>query len=329
MPAPPLTPGRYLLRGVLFVAIGAVLLFILQELSRRYPENTGQSRRVARIETAFRAADSIEVLVLGNSHASRAIDTRVLPGRAHVLGLAWNDIFEVEHQARVLAQRMPNLRQAVLVLSYTSFHWDNDASDNPGHLNSRHLFYAEAPVARWTPGDFRNYIMARTYWLVRSDHWYGVVAGIRGREVLRPREEEPRTDQELEDHADVRTDLFASTARAMTDADPELVDRAYAAAARTVASLQEQGVQVVLVIAPYHDAYNRRFDPTGIPAEMRALTAQLAEEHDVPVIDASRRFATRNTWFNDSDHLNAEGRTAFTRWLAALPSVAMGPRPVR
>jgi hypothetical protein len=319
-------PILYLLRGALFVAIGLVLLGALERVSRMYPEDEGRARRTARIENAWKNAESARILVLGSSHASRAIEAAALGRGAHVMGLAWNDIFEIEHQARALAGRMPNLEQAILVLSYNTFHWDNALGDE-SFLNSRRLFYAERPQAGWVPGDLRNFLEARTYWLVRSDHWYGVVSGLRGRQA-EPREEEPRSTEFLAEHAEDRTARFITAMQEMTAQDSALTERTRAAAWRTIRLLQEQGVEVLLLTPPYHHTYNELFDPSGIADEMRMLVDRLAAEHDVPWIDTSRTFAGEDRWFNDSDHLNGTGRTAFTAWLARHPAVAAS-RPDR
>jgi hypothetical protein len=313
-------PVLYLLRGALFVAVGLVLLGALEQVSRMYPEDEGRARRVERIADAWENAELARVLVLGSSHASRAIEAAGLGRGAHVMGLAWNDIFEMEHQARAFADRMPRLEQAILVLSYNTFRWDN-ALGEESFLNSRRLFYAERPHAGWMQGDLRNFLEARTYWLVRSDHWYGVVTGLRGRQS-RPRQEEPRSTEFLARHARERTGRFITAMQEMAAQDTALTERTYEAAGRTIQLLQDRGVEVLLLTPPYHHTYNELFEPSGIAGEMRTLAARLAAEHGTEWIDTSRTFAGVDRWFNDSDHLNGTGRSAFTAWLARHPAVA-------
>jgi hypothetical protein len=325
----PMSPALYLLRLAAFVAVGLVLLGLMQELSRRYPVTASHQERLERIETAWEDADRIELLGLGNSHASRSIEPDLLPGRAHVLGLAWNDIFEVEHQIRVLAPSMPNLQTVLLVLSPTSFHWDNALGDREGLLNSRRMFYAERLSMPWKQGDLGNYIRSKMFWLIRSDNWYGVVAGLRGREPSRDETDELRTREFLEDHAEDRAAMFISTARLMIEDDPGLVDRAYAAAADMIASLQGDGIRVVLVTPPYHTSYLARMNLSGLRDENLELTARLVEEFGVAWIDATRLFAEVDQYFLDSDHLNERGRVAFTRWLNAHPAIAAHGRGIR
>ncbi len=307
---------RFFLRGVVFVALAFAFLTALESLSKRYPPTDSQHRNLSRIQTVYEHADSIEVLVLGNSHASYSFDPDEFPWKAGILGLADNDIFEVETQARALAPSMPCLRQVILTVSYTSFHWDNALGEEERLLHSRRMFYAEGLLTPWISGDFRNYVQGKTYWLARSDHWRNVVIGLT-RGIEWPTQNSPtQTHEDLREHAEIRVDRYLGRSRLMMAQDADLSQATYESLNRTIALLQDRGVDVVLVTPPYYTSYSERMEAAGKPAKMRALTRSLADENGVRWIDKSVGiFSSSPELFRDSDHLNARGREKFTRWL--------------
>jgi hypothetical protein len=285
-------------------------------ISRQYPPGGGVASKLANLERVAARADSAEILVLGNSHA-HAFDETLLGGRVARIGLAWNDAFEVEHQVQVLLPDMPRLRAAIIAISYTTFHRDNALGDHDRFIDSRRLFYAEYPLGGWIRGAFGTYAVARTYWLSRSDHWYGVVAGLRHGENDETDERPALSEAELDEHAEIRAAQFIESAEAMEELDPGLPKATYGALSRTIALLREHGVDVVLLTPPYHHSYDRRMAESTYPSEARWLARRLAREHRVTWIDAGglEDFAFRNALFRDSDHLNGRGRSEFTRWL--------------
>jgi hypothetical protein len=314
---------RFALRALLFIAILITLMRVVTEVSKRYPENAAQRNHVEWIRMAFEEADSIEILLLGSSHVRYGIDTTLISGRSHVLGLFWNDVFEVEHQVRLLAPRMPRLHTAIITLSYTSFHWDNAVGDEEVFLDSRRIFYAEQRLGPWIRGDFRNYVLGKLYWLVRSDNWYQVVNGIRRAPDLGAGEPPQLDPDGLERHAEDRATRFVRGSAVMMETRSNLTDAATAAVGRTIRELQDRGVRVLLVTTPFYVGFNDRLHETPLPDEMRTLARRIADEHDVPWIDAGDSdFSNCGPLFIDSDHLNAEGRAVFTSWLLAQDDLA-------
>jgi hypothetical protein len=317
---------RFLLRALAFVAIGTVLAAAAGRVSRQYPPTALVERNLERIENVAARADSVEILLLGNSHIG-ALDYAQLDGTVERLGLAWNDLFEVEHQVRVLLPQLPRLRTAYISISYTSFHWDNAIGNHERYVDSRRLFYAEYPMGGWIRGDFRNYAVARAYWLARYDHWYRVVAGLRhGSDDEDMVDLHVATAEELEAHAEERAAQFLESADDMVRTRPRLPHAAYAALSRTVRRLQRQGVEVVLLTPPYHESYSRRLADSSYPDLMHSLASRFAEEHGVTWVDAAGHdaFAHRADLYRDSDHFNIHGRREFTRWMLDGPLAGQG-----
>jgi hypothetical protein len=324
----------YLARGFLFVAILLVLAGVASEVSRAYPHGDGVTRHLHRIQAAYERADSIEILVLGNSHATYGIDTGLLPGKAHVLGLHWNDVFEVQHQVRVLLPRMPRLHTAIISLSYFSFHWDNAAGDVDYYLSSRRMFYAEQRLGPWIPGDFPNYVAGKTYWLARPDNWQNVAEGLRDGDGPDPEEMFLQTGEDLEQDSERRAARFMRSSAVMLERRNDLVDAAYDAVLETTRMLEDRGVRVILVTPPLYRSYELRVEESPIPAEMRALARRLVDEHGLVWIDGMRSdLSASPEFFMDADHLNDIGRARFTGWMMEEAGLGMqglsGDRPPR
>jgi hypothetical protein len=312
---------RFVGRATLFLLIAGPLVALLWSLSRRYPDSYDDVRSVSRLEAVLANRSTLRALSVGNSHA-RAVDFEVLGVPGLDIGLPWNDVFEVEYQLRTLAPRLPELEVVFIALSYFTFHWANtDAGEAERFLQSRRLFYAMVPTARWMPGDWDNYAAGRVYWLARSDVWYNVAMGLAGRDPYYSRAaeyEEDRTEantpEELVLHARARVPEKVDLARRMLAADTLLAERTYASLSASIRFLQERGVRVVLFTPPYYRAYSDLYVATGLVGDMRRRARRLAAEHGVPWLDLSQEpaLAADAALFRDSDHLNYRGKEAFT-----------------
>jgi hypothetical protein len=307
---------RFVARGLLFLSILLVLIVAASSISRVYPHGDAVKRHLDRIHMARRQADSAEILLLGNSHINYGVDPGMLPGRTVVLGLHWNDVFEVRHQVRVLLPGMPRLHTAIISLSYFSFQWDNAVGDDKFYLSSRHLFYAEQRLGPWIPGDFGNYVVGKTFWLSRPDHGYNVVAGLRRGIEWEPVDPPVQSWEDLEEDAKLRAERFMRSTGVMMESRDDLLQAAYDATVETVRMLQSRGVRVILVTPPLHQTYRSRIQATPIPTRMRRMAHRIATEHDVVWIDGhASGLSEYAELFMDSDHLNPAGRALFTRWM--------------
>jgi hypothetical protein len=308
---------RFVVRGVLFLSILFLIGWFGVRLSKTYPSDDAIYRHLGRVQATIADIDSVEIMLLGNSHIRYGIEPALLPGVTRVIGLHWNDLFEVRHQVQTLLPRAPRLRTVIISVSYYSFHWDNALGDDDYYLSSRKLFYAEQPRSRWIPGDFRNFALAQTYWLARPDHWYNVIRGLRHGIEWESGENPIRTVAELEQDAQRRIDDFTRSMAVMLEQREDLVDRTYAALAETIGLLKDHGVDVLLVTPPHYEGYHELLRDLPVRLEMPYLAQRIAEEHGIIWVDAGNNgLSFESHLFRDSDHLNQEGRQIFTQWLS-------------
>lgn len=314
--------GAFLARGVLFVAIGAVLAAGLSAVSRRYPPTYAQLQDVNRVQRVVEGRQRIEILSVGNSHA-RVLDLEMLAVEGGQIGLPWNDAFEIDFQTRKLMDDMPRLHTVLITISPSIYGWSNDAAANDGYLFSRRLFYSLSPYLGLVGRDWRSYIRGQAFWLVREDNWYIVLQGLLGRDPYdgdrEPHEMEmivPKSDSLLAEHAEARVAANAEMQRTMMARRPALPAATYATLAGTVRRLRERGIRVILLTPPYHSGYRREFERLGTWSQMVRLTERLSAELQVPWYNFSESaVSTDPRNFRDSDHLNYRGRQAFTALL--------------
>ncbi|TVP48696.1 MAG: hypothetical protein EA350_03050 [Gemmatimonadales bacterium] len=308
-----------LLQAAAFLLVGAVLWMGLEGLSRAHPPTGWDQVLLDRMDTVVSAPDSVRVLVIGNSHAG-AIDPDDLDRGSVALPFPWNDLAEAEHQVRTLVPRLPELRVALVAVSFFTFHWANDDLESESLLDSRERFHAVSPGWGTVEGDLESLLRGKSYWIVRPDHWLGVASGLAselgggsddaGDDGFR---DEVRPDSALARHAGERVTTTVRRKREMIAQNPDLPRENHERLVGIIDELQGAGVCVVLFTPPYHWRYLELYEAAPSLAEMRALTSGLSDSLGVPWLDYSHHPMSREPiWFADSDHLNIHGDSHFT-----------------
>ena len=120
----------------------------------------------------------------------------------------------------------------------------------------------------------------------------------------------------LESHALRRCQQYSRLMRNMNANHPGLADDAFEALRDVSRDLERAGVRVVLVTVPYYETYNECFDARR-QALTRRLAKRIASETGAEYIDAGKDedFTRTREYFRNSDHMNRDGKIAFSRWL--------------
>lgn len=308
-----------LTRAGIFLLLGGILLVILDRVSRQYPARGWDEILLERLDTARTEPESIEILVVGNSHAG-AIDADEAGTGALVFPFPWNDLADVDYQVRNLAAELPALRLVVITVSYFTFHWSNDESDEDGLLDSRRTFHAITPSWRPVEHDLASLIRGKSSWIVRRDDWYQVISGLLGGGPAEDEDEdeshleETRSDSFLVAHAEERVARTLERKDVMIERNPDLPEENYRRISALIDHLHSAGVRVVLFTPPFHYRYIELYREANPPREMESSVRRLAAEQGIEWLDYSDHpMAEEARWFLDSDHLNADGRQRFTR----------------
>lgn len=288
----------------------------------------------ARVAVFRERMPRVEAVGVGNSHGG-VIEFGELGWHGMHFSMAGQDAFEAAYLAR-FAMRAPRLRYVMFAASYGVQRTDHAvAAGGDMRAMRRQLYLRAAPFQRPVEGDGDLWVGGRLAPVVRDDHWKGVIGRpIRQRPPVRLTEEgrripdrpSPRLDGEglARYAASIGAQHNALGVRTMAAAPgtPARVARELDDLAR---ELGTRGVALILYTPPYHETYLREQDP-AVAAEARAIMERVAARHRNAVYldySADPRFSARVELFNNSDHLNPAGWTAFSRLLRACIPVAL------
>jgi hypothetical protein len=267
-------------------------------------------------------------VVFGSSHAFNLLPEEI--GFEGVnLSHGGQDLFEMVYMARAVKRAAPELETVFFTLSYFSFALDNAAfflDGTQSRIGRRIVMYSAFPTLGFVPGDASSWVKGVLSPVITRDHWKSIFWPTGSRKGAFPEASDlppdPKRDRgsgsskPLGGHARRRCKEYATLMRNMASNHPDLENDAFEALRDISMDLEKAGVRVVLVTVPYYETYNECFD-----AKRQALTRRLAKrvaaETGAEYIDAGNEpdFTSTRRYFHNSDHMNREGKLAFSRWL--------------
>lgn len=321
-------------KTLIFLITLGVILNRLGTLARtQAPLDDWQSELEQQYDQLETQGNQLQAVTMGNSH-SGAIDYSVLDIEGQSLGLAAEDLFEMEQYILLLERKAPNIQTVFITLSYYSFARDNKVSEA---FRSRRIgFYSNLPI--WMPiqNDIDNFLMGKldsfTHILsvTRSDNWKEVWP-----ELINP---SPKMDEYdgirtvsdwgvcehysaemLDVHAQEKAFRNVQSTQQMISAHPNLEQDSFLALSRSIERLQQRGVRVVLFTPTYYEKYNEYFvvyDP-GILLRMQEAISRITALYSVDYFDFSNdpELSMHPELFYNSDHLGRCGQIAMTKKL--------------
>jgi hypothetical protein len=269
-----------------------------------------------------------KAVVFGSSHGFN-----VLPETANLDGVnlshGGQDVFEMVYMARAVKRAAPRLETVIFTISYFTFVFDNAAYLKRGtqtRIGRRIVMYAAFPSFGFVPGDASSYAKGLLAPVITRDHWRSVLwPGGSKKDALPDASDLPpsarhdlhvASESEIASYAKRRCKQYAGLMRNMTSNHPHLEADTFNALKDVSQELEDAGVRVVLVTPPYYETYNACFDSKR-QALTRKLASRVAKETGAEYFDAGRlpELAENRQFFRNSDHMNHEGKTAFSRWL--------------
>jgi hypothetical protein len=265
-------------------------------------------------------------IVFGSSHGYN-VDVEAAGFDGVNMSHGGQDVFEQVYMAREVKRTAPNLELVVFTLSYFSFVFDNAAYFSSGahtRAGRRVSMYATFPSFRFIRGDGTSWVKGMLSPVVTPDHWKRLVWPTETKESETEEElqraakryDVAASEEFLAFHAKKRCRQYARLMKKMVASRRGLAEDAFETLRDAAKELEATGVRVVLLTTPYYEAYNACYDAKR-QRLTRRFAKRIAHETGAEYIDAGSEpaFANNREYFRNSDHMNASGSAAFSRWL--------------
>jgi hypothetical protein len=280
-----------------------------------YTRPVREGHKAVRSDRSFlrSAPPQLDLLVCGDSHPRTGIDARELGERVFNIAIGGEHYLKTWYRMRSLLERRDREVKALMlpldVASFSSWHAD---SFTPEFVWGRYVDYLEVGRVQGDPwGAVQRLLKARvfpyagelrTFNQLRTKR-FGFGEDLPTGSILAL----PANERRYNALEDAKLHLQGAN-----PVDPSLLWAFH----NLLAWADERDVRVVLVGFPVTRDYARWTDRTDARARVRAEVLEpLLAEGDVTYLDHHDLFFERDDFFADSNHLNAAGRIAFSRYL--------------
>lgn len=292
------------------------MLAVHAALSWAYMAQVGQAHRVAELDAEFLAESRpLDVLFVGDSHPMNAVHAPLLGPRASNMAVAGEHILKTRYRLPWLLDHSGrDVKTVVLPFDPHLFSARNTDRFEPEAVWGRYVDYVELGQRK------RDLIGYGQKWAKAHLVPYAGELGTVQQFVQKRRafqdEDDPSRFVAQPERAQ-RRPAKEAVADHLGEHDP--LDPALIWAFRSlVGDLEERGIRVVLVSYPLSRGYSAEVGRLGARTQIRdQVLDPLLKRHDLLFLDFEDLFHDHPEWFYDSDHVNAAGRRAFTRRLAA------------
>ena len=250
-------------------------------------------------------ADSIEVLVLGSSHAMDGIDPNQFTLYAHNLAFGSQSIYFDRKLAEKYLPDLPQLKYVLLTLDYNSLYYDHDEGRDFFYQYYYGLHYKGRKFHKESIlQSFFVYTLEQTFSMMLNDlrsnrkdlvKGWTDIAGKDDKEVLSVEKNE------------LRAKGFINTTKKWEGGDSVLGDLE-----RLINLLQSHNITPILITFPNYSLM-RSFLDESIIVRYGSVGTELSQKYQIPYLDyfADDSFTVAD-YFN-CDHLNAEGAAKLSK----------------
>jgi len=324
-PQSPTSSDAWWARLLAFSAgLGFIITLLFVNARDVYLEGTDVRDRQALAESRHR-----KVLLLGTSHGyDLNLKEAGLSGVDMTHG--GQDLFEMAFMARTVKERSRRLDTVIISLSYFSFSFDNSAYTLDGvktRIGRRITLYTDFRRMAFIPGDGAEFLKGMLYPVVTLDHYQlgfqtllarltpgASVPGAPSASQPPPSPVKRKPRDWYVRHAQRRCKSFGEFASNMAEHHPGLAEDSFNSTLELVRELQAASVRVIFFTPPYTTGYNECFEQTYVKQAIEG-GHRLQSLTGAPYFDFSHDpdFVENIRLFEDSDHLNDEGRKRFSR----------------
>ena len=318
-------------RLAVFFVIGFIFFTILYFVSNHY--SPPYRREKFRINQLLDKSETIEALAVGNSH-NYALDFETLGLNGYHIWQGGNDVFETKYQIESLMPKLPHVKTVFYAISYFTFHWENAASSSKDRTGIRRKYYFAIPSFKFIPGDFTDFILAKSSPIIRNDHWQAVfISIIRGRDIdllsslndyfqidsfgkplSSARFSHMSKDSLRINTIKIRVPFLLREQNDMVTDHPNLTQDTYTTVVSIVKYLQNKDIRLIMYTPPFFKLHTDLYDKETISI-MKENMRKLQKSFGVDYYDFSTdtTFTSNHLIFRNADHLNEQGAKLFSR----------------
>lgn len=319
------------IQSIVFITIVVILGFIIGSISENIAPHYPVEKFV--IKNLLAKADSLEAIVVGNSH-NRSIDLNTMGLNGFHVWQDGNDIFEIEYQLKALVPKLPKLKYVICSVPYFFFHWSNKATTIEDRSEIRRKYYLSIPSWQFIKNDFKNFFIGKMGGIIRTDHWEGVLVYVYRKMRAIPYTKNTyinpldgsRLDSSQFTFYSSNEDLLHYTreygipghekmVKNMIENHPELPKYTFRSLVNILQFLKDQKIEVIFYTPPFFYCYSELFDK-NIKAYAKKTMKKLQKQYGFAYYDFSEDpgFIYNHKYFLDDDHLNGiYGAPAFSQ----------------
>ena len=292
---------NFLYRILLFF-IPLIILTIGGEVYVRTLPNQYKQKR----DQLVANADSIEILIMGSSHAMDGIDPGQFSLYAHNLAFASQSIYFDKKLIEKYLPILPRLKYVILMLDYNSLYYDHDESRDFFYKYYYNLDYKDRKFCKefflqsffvYTPEQTLSLLFKRQEELVKG--WVNKVG---------------RNDQAVTsvEKSKLRAKGFDYTVNTWQGGDSVLNDLE-----ALINRLQSKKITPILVTYPHYSIIRGYMNPTIIE-RTREVGNSLSQKYQIPFLDYFADDSFTIADFFNSDHLNVQGAAKISKKINAV-----------
>ncbi|MCL1933417.1 MAG: hypothetical protein FWF53_06380 [Candidatus Azobacteroides sp.] len=293
---------NFLYRIFLF-CIPVIILAIGCEIFVRNMPTTYKQKR----EQLTAAADSIEVLILGSSHAMDGVDPNQFSLYAYNLAFASQSIYFDRKLVEKYLPDLPRLKYVILMFDYTSLYYDHDASRDFFYKYYYNINYKDRKFYKESFSQFLFvYTPEQTLPLLFNNRHEILVKGWVNNSG---RDDETVTSVEK---CELRAKGFNQTVQAWKNGDLVLNDLE-----ALINLLQSKKIMPILITYPNYSSI-RIFMDASVIERNRNIGNALSQKYQIPYLDYFDDDSFTIADFFNCDHLNREGAAKLSKKINAV-----------
>jgi len=252
-------------------------------------------------------ADSIEILILGSSHAQDGIDPNQFTLYAHNLAFGGQSIYFDRKLTEKYLPDLPRLKYVLLMLDYNSLYYDHD--------EPRDFFYKYYYGLTYKNRKFYKESFLQSFFAYTPEQTLSLILNNRHEALGKGWENKNQRNDEVVtsiEKSKFRARGFNQTVNDWKGGDSVLIDLE-----ALISLLKSKNITPILITYPHYSLI-RSFLYPAIIERTRSVGNDLSQKYQIPFLDYFADDSFDIPDFFNCDHLNAAGAAKLSKKINAV-----------